>query len=272
MRELTLDEIHQYELGCLTYFDKICRKYGLRYSIIGGTLIGAIRHKGFIPWDDDIDAAMLREDYEKLSAIFVSEKEKDDTYRFINERNNEQYYYTIGRIVDKRTRIRFTTNHGDVDGMGVFLDIYPVDYIPKSYIARMGIHIYMTFVQLGLYATTDKIKDYSATSLWKAVAKRIIFPLLCAIGKKNMYRLFYTLLGWMPKRAAYVDGLWDRWRLMDGGFLARLFDDLSLYAFEGHQFYGFRDYDIFLRKYGNYMELPPANQRHPSHDYEAYLM
>ena len=107
MRKLSLDEIHDYGLGGLLYFDKICKKYDLRYSLAYGTLIGAIRHKGFIPWDDDIDVVMMRDDFEKLSEIFFRNIEQDEIYSFISEKNNKQYHYTLGRITDKQKSISY---------------------------------------------------------------------------------------------------------------------------------------------------------------------
>lgn len=273
MRKLTMEEIHKYGLGCLIYFDKICRKYGLRYSLAYGTLIGALRHKGFIPWDDDIDVVMMRADYEKLSELFLCGIEQDEVYGFINEKNNEQYHYTIGRLVDKRTRIRFISNEGDVDDMGVFIDIYPVDYIHERYLVRKIINCIMLIVTYGLYVNSDKVKKYKSESCLKSIIERVISSLFCLIEKNKFYDAYYLLLKFLPKKSSCADDLWDRFYLLNGTFDPMWFDDLRSYEFEGHAFYAFCQADVFLKNhYGDYMEYPPLDERVPHHDYEAYLL
>lgn len=92
-KELTLDEMKAVELGILKKFDSICKENGLEYSLAYGTMLGAIRHKGFIPWDDDIDVFMKREDYEKLLTL----KYDDGDFEVKNYRYSKNYYFSILR-------------------------------------------------------------------------------------------------------------------------------------------------------------------------------
>lgn len=100
-KELTLDEMKAVELGILKKFDSICKENGLEYSLAYGTMLGAIRHKGFIPWDDDIYVFMKRKDYEKLLAL----KYDDGDFEVKSYRYSKNYYFLYSKIVDKRTSI-----------------------------------------------------------------------------------------------------------------------------------------------------------------------
>lgn len=104
-KELTLDEMKAVELGILKKFDSICKENGLEYSLAYGTMLGAIRHKGFIPWDDDIDVFMKREDYEKLLTL----KYDDGDFEVKNYRYSKNYYFLYSKMVDKRTSISVRT-------------------------------------------------------------------------------------------------------------------------------------------------------------------
>ena len=121
-KELTLDEMKAIELGILKKFDSICKENGLEYSLAYGTMLGAIRHKGFIPWDDDIDVFMKREDYEKLLAL----KYDDGDFEVKSYRYSKNYYFLYSKIVDKRTSI--CENWRAEKDMGLFVDIFPLDY------------------------------------------------------------------------------------------------------------------------------------------------
>lgn len=121
-KELTLDEMKAVELGILKKFDSICKENGLEYSLAYGTMLGAIRHKGFIPWDDDIDVFMKREDYEKLLKL----KYDDGDFEIKSYRYSKNYYFLYSKMVDKRTYI--CEDWRAEKDMGLFVDIFPLDY------------------------------------------------------------------------------------------------------------------------------------------------
>ena len=101
MRKISTENLKKIELEMLIYLDQLCKKENLRYYICGGTLLGAVRHKGFIPWDDDIDVVMPRPDYQKL----IDQWKDDERYRLLSERDRG-YYYNFAQLVDKRTSIK----------------------------------------------------------------------------------------------------------------------------------------------------------------------
>ncbi len=108
----------------LQEIDKICRHYHIRYYLAGGTLLGAVRHQGFIPWDDDIDIAMPREDYEQF--IKIMSHKKHPIYKLLAIECTKGYPYTFAKVVDTRTRLVEEIGK-DLHQMGVFIDIFPID-------------------------------------------------------------------------------------------------------------------------------------------------
>ena len=125
MEELTLRQMQEGALNILKKLDGICREQGLRYFLFYGTLIGAIRHKGFIPWDDDLDVAMPRPDFDKLVAYCRRHRQELQPMQLMTVDDNPQYVYPIARFSDTRYRVKY---QGIRDyGLGLFVDIYPLD-------------------------------------------------------------------------------------------------------------------------------------------------
>ena len=125
MEELTLRQMQEGALNILKKLDGICREQGLRYFLFYGTLIGAIRHKGFIPWDDDLDVAMPRPDFDRLVEYCRRHREELLPMRLMTVDDNPRYVYPIARFSDTRYRVKY---QGIRDyGLGLFVDIYPLD-------------------------------------------------------------------------------------------------------------------------------------------------
>ena len=136
MRKIEIEELKKLELDILDFFVDICNKNQLTYFLSGGTLLGAIRHKGFIPWDDDIDVMMPRKDYEKLIKIFP----EHDYYKFLYHGNTHNYPKVFGTINDMRTRKPEANIRKKCRNiLGVNIDVFPIDTLPNS---REDIHQY----------------------------------------------------------------------------------------------------------------------------------
>ena len=128
MKQMTTDEIKKVQLDILIYVDKICKDNNIKYSLAYGTLIGAIRHKGFIPWDDDIDIVLKRSEYERLLEVLY----KDDNSKYmIFSMKDEGYFYPYAKVGDLDTIIR-EKNWPDIQNLGVNIDVFPVDYVPEG--------------------------------------------------------------------------------------------------------------------------------------------
>lgn len=155
MIELSLREVQKISLNILKIVDDICRQEGLTYCLFYGTLIGAIRHNGFIPWDDDIDIAMPRNDYDKLKKYFIKHKDNLMPYVYFDPDTNENYPYMLARICDIRFKIE-TENEYDF-GMGCFIDIYPMDIVSSNKCKRFFVTFIARF-QTGLFVIKSKKK------------------------------------------------------------------------------------------------------------------
>jgi|AGTN01.3.fsa_nt_gi LPS biosynthesis protein len=128
MRELTQDELKDRAFELLKEFRDVCEKNNLRYYLTGGTLLGAVRHKGFIPWDDDIDVAMPRIDYLKFLKIYKREYDKNNLFAY---EINKNYKYMFAKLCDKDTSL-IEFDFDCKEKLGVYLDIFPIDGLGKN--------------------------------------------------------------------------------------------------------------------------------------------
>ena len=260
---MTLDEIKKTQLGILLYIDKLCRENGIKYSLAYGTLIGAIRYKGFIPWDDDIDIVLKRSEYEKLLEVLY--KYNNSQYKVFSMKD-EGYFYPYAKVGDLNTIIK-EKNWPDYKDLGVNIDIFPIDYVPdgeeKAYYDRM-----QHYVRCLHNCLTDIA--YTHQSKIKSLVKRI-----CRFRKVKKCRSkgeWYwkekieqmTHIKESKNIACIVDGDYCLWK-------KELLENYIDIEFENTLFKSSKDYDEMLRKYyGDYMQLLPIEERVSNHDFVAY--
>ena len=254
----TLKHLQQVEIKLLKYFIEICEENNLTYFMYAGSLLGAIRHQGFIPWDDDIDVIMFREDFEKLNKIL--ENDLDEKYHFFNVLNEETYHYTWGRLTLKNTlfkewwgdQVDYTPN--------IFLDIFILDNVPQNK--------YKKFIQKWKSFTLNMLTSYSIIkfkndSKLKEIFQQTIYYLIkilpvspstikkacvnsfkkyqyedceevCDFPSENMMQMSFRS-DWLPLKKAK-------------------FEDMEVNIPN--------NYDKILRMdFNNYMELPPEDSR-----------
>lgn len=265
MKELTLQEIQQESLRILLQVHEFCIEKGLRYSLAYGTLIGAVRHKGFIPWDDDIDIIMPRPDYDRFVSSFkapglgiASEKDKD-------------YYLNYCRVYDTaKTGCKTILPVGkDYEG-GVWIDVFPadgvsddknvfsenVDKIRRNWMMQLRYRYSLSTFRSIL--RTCNLKDFILLTAIK----------LSGQGRKKLDRN-NEIMRRNAVRIPYGSTLhWSQLCVLDDGIrnyqLCDDFADTLDMPFEGHSFKVMKGYDRVLRNiYGDYMQLPPENQRQP---------
>lgn len=258
------------QLDMLVEFDRVCRKHDIRYCIVAGTMLGAVRHRGFIPWDDDADVAMLREDYEKFK--LVADELDPEICFFQDHSTDPEYLWGYGKL--RRTGTSFIrAGQEHLKGKsGVFVDVFPQDDIPVC-VAGMTLHNFYCFcLRKILWSRVGKVSDRGFMKAWYSLISHIPVDWVYARVKKmsdksrndspNRVRtlLFPSYGRLFPKPAAIRYGILKEWLL-----------ERAEYEFEGHMLFGTKDYDAILTyRYGDYMTLPPEEERLPHAPASSY--
>lgn len=261
---MALNELQKSLLEMFTWFHAFCERHGLRYYMIGGTALGAVRHKGFIPWDDDVDVGMPRTDYGKLEQLL--REEPDERYILETPRTEAQdYFYPFSKLYDTRTTLIENTRLKIK--RGIYLDIFPLDGIGNSEeeSKRNYKPIHWKFNLLltrvtGIRQGRSKLKN-AAVQIARLVPEAVL----------NNKRLLLSLERDCGKydfdKCAWVGNLVGAWRfreLMPGAY----FGEPTRYEFEGQMMYGPQMADAYLtRVYGDWRKLPPVEKRVSHHDF-----
>ncbi len=269
MREITQEEAIEIRRKLLDEFHIMCEKNDLRYSIGYGSLLGAVRHKGMIPWDDDIDIVMPRADFDRLESIY-SDSCCKDRYQFVSHRNHPEIKTKIGYFIDYSTRMEVAGVVNEYHG--IHIDIYPLDVLPPD-----------------IPAQSQYLKKRQR--LHRLIKAKDVHPELLK-GKQRFVRQLVRL----------VSSPFDQDKLLDElNRTAGMYKDIpedqkktvccfcetgapqcfpysvsaeySLYDYDGKQYYGFKDYDAPLKAwYGDYMTPPKLeDRRRPEHKWVKYL-
>lgn len=252
------------ELDMMVELDRVCRKHGINYCITCGTLLGAVRHKGYIPWDDDADIAMLREDYERFKKVI---DELDPKVCFFQDHSTDpEYLWGYGKL--RRTGSSFVrAGQEHMKGQtGVFVDVFPLDDIPMSIPGQMLWALYCFCLRKILWARVGKRNSKGIIKMIYQIISHIsvewvyerMEPMIRASKNSSPNKVRVLLLPpfgeFNPKNP-----ISERYGVPKKWFLNR-----SEYEFEGCMFYGTEDYDAFLKhEYNDYMTLPPENERQP---------
>lgn len=254
-----IQELRQIQMGILDEVHRFCEAHGLRYFLSSGTLIGAVRHKGYIPWDDDIDIYMPRKDYEEFLRTYISDS---GHYRAINPQTENHYYYTFAKVVDLRTRMVEKETEGYE--IGVYMDIFPVDYVTDDFQERERI-----FKKKKLLYKIRRCKisknNYLRSHLAYFVYKH--WPMSVGQIERKIRKLIVLT---EPTRT--VCNMTEAGPKIKGCFPAEDISSSVDIEFEGKQYktmVGYKDY--LERTYGDYMTLPPVEQR-VTHKFEAYWL
>lgn len=261
MKEIGLKELRDLQLDILQNVHDFCVAHGIHYSLAYGTLLGAIRHKGYIPWDDDIDIAMLRPDYEKFMREY-----KDEVYRFCECRLDKDIHIGFGKVEDTRTII---IEAGNTKNLGVTIDVFPIDDLCDSYEESV---IYFKSFKWNWLIRKAKYRELSIVkSWWKRVAvvllKTLFLPLsVHELTLKNIQRA----KAHVNAQSQYVGLICDPNGTMVEIMERKIWSEYQLTPFENRQFYAVKDTNGYLsHEYGDYMKLPSKEQQIPKHDFIA---
>lgn len=265
--EVTIRDVQKVQLELLNEFDRICKKHNIKYQLFAGTLLGAIRHDGFIPWDDDIDVCMLREEYEKLLEVWTNEK--TDKYFLQNYKTDKSSMFHFSKFIKNNTILR-TQMYRDVEmNQGIFIDIFPMDNVKPNSITGK-IHSFLYKNAFLLISTMNKNRAYIARNAIVKYTRLSLYYITKLMPKEKIHQIVDKIICIFDNQetdyvACITNG--DKEDIIKKFTVKRnTFFNLTEWNFEGMQFPIPRDYDYVLTKnYGDYMKLPPIEERIPHH-------
>lgn len=281
MQEIDFADIKQLALNILKDVAEFCDHHDIKYALAYGTMLGAVRHKGFIPWDDDIDIMMSREDYNRFIQLY---NDSNSRYKVFSIETDNTYTYTMAKVFDQDTLMIDNTLWRNFDKAGAFVDIFPIDGLPESRSEQQSIFRHQQLLNLLFHGSSMKftfsnryvdskgkfasLKGYIRTFLkFGAISLMHFLPTTYLIKKINLDAQQYLYAD-----SKYVSILVD---CASGNkrevYLKQLFDDRVRYKFEDTEFWGVADSDFYLKHlFNNYMEAPPEDRRVPHHNYKIY--
>ncbi|MCI9535098.1 MAG: LicD family protein [Lachnospiraceae bacterium] len=257
--EEELKQIQAIQQDLIQEVARICRKCGIHFNMVGGTMLGAIRHKGYIPWDDDADIGFLRTEYEKFREACKSEL-NHEKYYMQDLRDTEGYRWGYGKLRRKNTEFIRLNQEFMPYGQGISIDLMPFDNVPDSFLARR-IHFFRCFLYRKLF--WSEVGSRSEKNIWI----RFLYKGMRLIPMKQIVKSYQRFIdSGQKKKTRLVRILTFPTPKKVYGYERRWYTQLQPYPFGEMMLPGAKDYDGYLQvKYGNYMELPPIEKRktHP---------
>ena len=265
MEAKDLKKLQKYQMVITDEFVKVCDDNNIDYCLLGGSALGAVRHKGFIPWDDDIDILMMREDYDRFLSGY-----KDSIFEVIDHKREKKYILPYAKVVDKNT-VLFNSWMPDLK-LGVSVDVFPVDYVGKDMDEAEKLYNKKSLWGKLFFL---KVLDFR----WRGYVKSsfLIFAKLLLLPLSKSF-LCNKLMAFANKNVKETDiGIWGVVVAQDSflreSFNYHVYSDIRTISFEGRQFDCLAQTDTYLNQiYGNYMELPPEDKRVSTHDSDAYYI
>ena len=254
------------EVELLKKIDKVCRENNINYSLIDGSLLGAVRHQGFIPWDDDMDIMMPRPDYDKFRNIMINNN--FDGIKYMDYLTQNDCYYVFGKIYDPNTILQERDTY-EVKNFGVYVDIFPVDGLPdneKDIIKHMKkIERLRNIRRYAIHTKLSKMNKF-INILYKVLS----IPIKLYGHKRINKKTDKLMRKYNYNTSKYVTSLYSDVSCFKHKYFDKDFFSKTHYSkFEDTEFLIRDNYDKYLKDmYGNYMEFPPEDKRVSGHYFE----
>ena len=261
-KKLDIDEIKEVELGVMDYIHNICKEKGINYSLAYGSLLGAVRHRGFIPWDDDLDIALKRDEYDKLYQAIL--EDNNSIYKVVSWENDSRYPYPFYRVYDSRTVYENNYIQNDIE-LGICVDVFPFDDYKDVNKEITKLDMYRRLSVYTLYGIRNK----------EAGIKNIVRYLMLVVFRLTRVKTWNKKLNDCSK--APVDGEYIDYLMESKKYITKLdakaLDEVVECKFEDRVYNIPKDYDHILTTiYGSdYMEIPSLEKRIQHDDFVAYI-
>ena len=261
-KKLDIDEIKEVELGVMDYIHNICKEKGINYSLAYGSLLGAVRHRGFIPWDDDLDIALKRDQYDKLYQAIL--EDNNSIYKVVSWENDSRYPYPFYRVYDSRTVYENNYIQNDIE-LGICVDVFPFDDYKDVNKEITKLDMYRRLSVYTLYGIRNK----------EAGIKNIVRYLMLVAFRLTRVKIWNKKLNdcsKAPVNSEYIDYLMES-KKYSTKIDAKALDEVIECKFEDRVYNIPKDYDHILTTiYGeDYMEIPPLEKRIQHDDFVAYI-
>ena len=256
MEKEILNKLQQEELLILKKVDYVCKKNNINYFLVGGTLLGTVRHKGFIPWDDDLDIGMLRKDFNKF--LNVCQDELGDQFLLDWFSTNKNYWLPFAKIRLKNTIYQEYYMQNNCELMGIWLDIFPIDNASKKHNNWQKFQFFFTMILK--FALAEK----QGITMINNKFKRILLKTFCLLPKRFILWLQLKIMTFNKNdNSKYLINLGSQYGYKKQTHLREKYFPVKELEFNGKKYPVPNDYDYVLTKiYGpNYMELPPLEKR-----------
>lgn len=250
-----LREVQLIQLEMLEEVDRVCKKGNIHYNIIAGTLLGAVRHKGFIPWDDDADVALLRSEYEKFCKLCQTELDTERFY-FQDCQNTPGYRWGYGKLRRKNTLFLRENQEQMPYEQGIFIDIFPLDSVPNNKLLRTWHNFHCFCIRKCMWAPVGLKTENGLIS-------KCIYKILAAIPERV---LFNHYKGYVRKRGNCISD-WVRVLTFptpnrEYGYKRCWYETSVEMEFETIKVYGIKEWNDYLTfKFGEYLKLPEEKER-----------
>lgn len=267
MEELSFESVRKLQLGALKGFVGACEQHGLRYFLYGGTLLGAVRHAGFIPWDDDVDVAMPRPDYLRLIELQRGGRIGVDNLRLLCAEVDEDYPFPMAKWVDDRTVLIEEGRVGYWSGVGI--DVFPIDSVPDLKLLSRVYFVWIRWLLMILYVKGSDRR--TGRSRGREVVLRVGRLVLSGLNYRSVVKCIHRSVWCRYGSTQFVAILSSQYGLK-GRVPLGFFEEFELVEFEGTFFRAPAQWDAWLRAiYGDYMKLPARSHQISHHSYVAYL-